>query len=184
MTMNCSRFRYFLQQKIDQDLQPQDERMVKSHLDTCDSCTRFNHQLEQVCQAALEVALPDECLPASIEALAGKIMQSMPNEKGGFLSTVKNIFASTPKIPKPPSSPKAAGGSAAGAPSGSHSSFPHVARPEPAPSEAPPTKGKKVIEQADELLATSTRLKSLSKIQHDVDQPTTTEGGGSLAKKM
>ncbi|MFZ8469311.1 hypothetical protein ACO1MP_14215, partial [Staphylococcus aureus] len=78
--------------------------MVVQHVESCDSCGRFSHQIEQVCQAALEVPLPEECCPASLEALAGKIMQTMPTEKQGFLSTIKNMI-SAPKKDMPAKPP-------------------------------------------------------------------------------
>ncbi|MBX9688486.1 MAG: hypothetical protein K2X27_17385 [Candidatus Obscuribacterales bacterium] len=181
MTMNCSRFRFLLQQRVDIALAPQDERMVSQHVDSCDSCGRFLSQIEQVCHAAAEVPLPEECLPASMEALAGSILQTMPQEKKDFFSTIKNVFGGGSK--KEPAMGKPPGKAAASSKGGG---FPHVSRSQPAaelPSEAPPVRGKRV-EQVDELMATSTRLKSLSKIQPPSDAEQSTTQGVSLAKKM
>src|SRR5688572_13774480 len=91
--MNCSRFRFLIQQWFDSAMSPQDERQVMAHLESCDSCSRFQHQLEQVIQSAPEVPLPDECLPSNLEALAKRIMVETPQEKPGFLSMIKGLFS-------------------------------------------------------------------------------------------
>jgi hypothetical protein len=112
--MNCSRFRFLIQQWFDATLPPQDEKMLMQHLDSCDSCQRFHHQLEQVIQSTPEVPLPDECLPSNIEALAKRVLDEIPHEKPGFLSMMKNFLfwaAATgkrklPKCPKALSRPR------------------------------------------------------------------------------
>src|ERR1035437_9562163 len=90
--MNCSRFRFLIQQWFDQPLTSQDERMLMQHLESCDSCHRFQHQLDQVIQSTAEVPLPDECLPSNLEALAKRIMVEIPQEKPGFMSMLKGMF--------------------------------------------------------------------------------------------
>ncbi len=72
--MNCRRFRFLIQQRFDMDIAPQDERMVGAHLESCESCAKFHHQLQQVIMAAEEVPLPDEMSPSPPEALARNIM--------------------------------------------------------------------------------------------------------------
>jgi predicted regulator of Ras-like GTPase activity (Roadblock/LC7/MglB family) len=90
--MNCSRFRFLIQQWFDAPLSAQDERMLTAHIESCDSCARFQHQLDQVVQGTPDVALPDECLPSNLEALAKRIMDQIPQEKPGFFGMFKNLF--------------------------------------------------------------------------------------------
>src|SRR5579871_3687445 len=105
--MNCSRFRFLIQQWFDETtLSQQDERMMIQHVESCDSCQRFQHQLEQIIQSTPEVPLPDECLPSNLEALAKRIMVEIPQEKPGFMSMLKSMLpflgggSGTPKAPK------------------------------------------------------------------------------------
>ena len=79
--MNCSRFRFLIQQKFDMDLAPQEERVVVAHLESCESCHKFHHQLQQVILAAEEVPLPDEMLPQKEGELARLIQQQLPQAK-------------------------------------------------------------------------------------------------------
>ena len=179
--MNCSRFRFLIQQWFDSPLSSQDERMVMAHLETCDSCARFQHQLDQVIQGTPDVPLPDECLPSNLEALAKRIMVEIPQEKPGFLSMLKGLLPfgkGQPKKdkkaqPQPQGLDDESGESGGG--------FPHVRRKQLQDAPAPGTSNDGVPNLArgkrqniampvdEDLLATSTRLKSLQKL-NPVDQ--------------
>ncbi len=117
--MNCNRFRFLIQQHFDLELSRQDEQMLMAHLDSCQSCARFEHQLGQVIQAAGELAIPDEALPTNLESLARLIMQQLPQAKGNILSAFGKIFGGgKPKAKKKEkeAAPEGGGGSR----------FPHV----------------------------------------------------------
>src|ERR1700678_1177033 len=96
--MNCSRFRFLIQQKLDMELSPQDERILLAHLESCESCAKFHHQLQQIVLAIEEIPLPDEMAPLKLEALARDIMQQLPPPQPSIISFVNNIFGSF--IPK------------------------------------------------------------------------------------
>jgi Putative zinc-finger len=99
--MNCSRFRFLIQQWFDSPLSVQDERMVLAHVEQCDSCARFQHQLDQVIQSAPEVPLPDECLPATLESLAKRIINELPQKKAGLRGIIDAIFPFFSKVSVP-----------------------------------------------------------------------------------
>jgi predicted regulator of Ras-like GTPase activity (Roadblock/LC7/MglB family) len=162
--MNCSRFRFLIQQSFDLSLSAQDERMLLAHLDTCDSCARFHHQLEQVIQGAPEVTLPDEYIPNNIEALARQIMEELPQGGGGFLGFFTNLFASLTmkkqeaKVQKVGEDIEETGGN-----------YPHIRRGgKNAEETVRPPKGRQDLE--DDLRATSARLKSLVRLQQNSEQ--------------
>jgi predicted regulator of Ras-like GTPase activity (Roadblock/LC7/MglB family) len=74
------------------DLAPQEERIVLGHLESCESCAKFHHQLQQVILAAEEVPLPDEMLPGKEEQLARMIMQQLPAAKASPFAFLDAIF--------------------------------------------------------------------------------------------
>ncbi|MBS1956810.1 MAG: roadblock/LC7 domain-containing protein [Cyanobacteria bacterium SZAS-4] len=118
--MNCSRFRFLIQQRFDMDIAPQDERMVGAHLESCESCAKFHHQLQQVIMAAEEVPLPDEMSPSPPEALARNIMEGLPQPKSSPFSFITKLFAKKEK--ELPTSIDRGGDR------GSQTKFPHVNR--------------------------------------------------------
>lgn len=90
--MNCSRFRHFIQQRFDMELPAQDERMLSAHLETCESCAKFHHQIQQVLMASDDVQLPDEMLPPQPESLARAIMEHLPQPKASPFAFLLNMF--------------------------------------------------------------------------------------------
>ena len=117
MSSNCNKFRFLIQQQFDVDLTPQDERMLMSHLDQCESCAKFQHQLQQVIMAAEEVPLPDEYLPPNPEALARTIMSELPAQKSSFFAKLLE-----------PLTAMFAGKGKKDSPTDSGIAFPHVSR--------------------------------------------------------
>lgn len=103
---NCNRHRHLIQQKFDIDLSPQDEREVVRHMEQCESCAKFHHQLQQVIMAAEEVQLPEEMQPPHPEALARTIMEQVPQGKPSpfaFLTKIFEMFSGKGKEgPAPP----------------------------------------------------------------------------------
>jgi predicted regulator of Ras-like GTPase activity (Roadblock/LC7/MglB family) len=79
------------------DVAPQEERMVSAHLESCESCAKFHHQLQQVIMAAEEVPLPEEMAPNPPEVLARNIMEGLPQPKAGPFDFIINMFAKKPK---------------------------------------------------------------------------------------
>ncbi len=79
------------------DIAPQDERMVGAHLESCESCAKFHHQLQQVIMAAEEVPLPDEMSPSPPEALARNIMEGLPQPKSSPFAFISKLFAKKEK---------------------------------------------------------------------------------------
>ncbi len=61
--MHCGDFRYLIQKRFDVELSPQDDRALLIHLETCDSCQKFYHQMQQVIIAAEELDLTEDLLP-------------------------------------------------------------------------------------------------------------------------
>ena len=167
------------------------------HLESCDSCHRFQHQLDQVIQSTAEVPLPDECLPSNLEALAKRIMVEIPQEKPGFMSMLKGMFpflngAQPQQIKSKKDKPVKAGkGSNVADETDDQkvsSNFPHVRRPKGSAADdqsgMPTPKGKRGVQPVDEdLLATSTRLKSLQRLQ-PVDQDPQAMSSASLGTKF
>ena len=102
--MTCNRFRTLIQQRFDQDLTTQDHRALINHLEGCESCAKFDHQLDQMIQAAQDTPAPDEVRPQNPEALARLIMEQLPQKKGSLTSMIMGIFGGfgggKPKAPK------------------------------------------------------------------------------------
>src|SRR2546425_4508916 len=90
--MNFNRFRFLIQQRFEFELSRQDDQMLAAHLDSCQSCARFEHQLDQVVQAASELPLPEEAVPTNLESVARMIMQQLPQPKGSPFAIFGNIF--------------------------------------------------------------------------------------------
>ena len=74
------------------DLPAQDERMLSAHLETCESCAKFHHQIQQVLLAADDVQLPDDLTPPQPEALARAIMEDLPEQKPSPFALFSNLF--------------------------------------------------------------------------------------------
>src|SRR5208283_3345662 len=110
--MTCNRFRTLIQQRFDQDLTTQDHRALINHLEGCESCAKFDHQLDQMIQAAQDTPAPDEVRPQNPEALARLIMEQLPNKKGSILDIIMGLFGGgkpkAAKAPKAGKAPKAA----------------------------------------------------------------------------
>ncbi|MBA3992086.1 MAG: hypothetical protein C0469_01070 [Cyanobacteria bacterium DS2.3.42] len=167
------------------DLPAQDERMLSAHLETCESCAKFHHQIQQVLLAADDVQLPDDLTPPQPEALARAIMEDLPEQKASPFALFSNMFKGKDKTPK---------GSQAGMPGGQQqqqqnavrgkkdtmppgmemeqpsSRFPHRTQPQNIPTQAfedtnppqmapPQAKGK----PPDDHSGTATRLKAIAK---------------------
>jgi len=161
--MNCSRFRFLIQQKFDLDLAPQEERIVLAHLESCESCAKFYHQLQQVILAAEETSLPDEILPANEEQLALMIMSQLPATKASPFAFFTNLFRKKEAPPKMEDTRGRRGPAGKQATAGS--SFPHrssnaIKDAVPAPSDSPVKyKGAK----GEEFSGASNRLKAMNK---------------------
>lgn len=82
------------------DLPAQDERMLSAHLETCESCAKFHHQIQQVLLAADDVQLPDDLTPPQPEALARAIMEDLPEQKPSPFALFSNLFKGKEKAPK------------------------------------------------------------------------------------
>jgi len=88
--MNCGDFRYLIQRRFDVELSPQDDRALLIHLETCDSCQKFYHQVQQVIIAAEELELSEDLLPEKPQSLLSNIVEQIPQEKLGLKN--KNLF--------------------------------------------------------------------------------------------
>ena len=86
--MNCGDFRYLIQRRFDVELPPQDDRALLIHLETCDSCQKFYHQMQQVIIAAEELDLSEDLQPRQPEDLFNKILLSLPVEKSNLTSFI------------------------------------------------------------------------------------------------
>ncbi|MBU6451464.1 MAG: roadblock/LC7 domain-containing protein [Cyanobacteria bacterium REEB67] len=104
--MTCNRFRTLVQQRFDQDLETQDHRALINHLEGCESCAKFDHQLDQMIQAAQDTPAPDEVRPQNPEALARQIMEQLPQKKGSLVNMILGMFSGGSKTPKAPKAAK------------------------------------------------------------------------------
>jgi len=66
--------------------------MLSAHLETCESCAKFHHQIQQVLLAADDVQLPDDLTPPQPEALARAIMEDLPEQKASPFAMFGNMF--------------------------------------------------------------------------------------------
>jgi predicted regulator of Ras-like GTPase activity (Roadblock/LC7/MglB family) len=145
------------------DLAPQEERIVLAHLESCESCAKFYHQLQQVILAAEEASLPDEILPANEEQLARMIMSQLPATKASPFAFFTKLFqkkeAPPPmedvRVKRGPAGKQAAGGS----------SFPH--RSSSAIKDASPSSTDNAVKykgaKGEEFSGASSRLKAMNK---------------------
>ena len=158
------------------ELPPQDEQLLAAHLESCQSCSRFQHQIDQVIQAAAELPIPEDAVPTNLESLARMIMQQLPQPKGSFLSVFAGLFGGgKPKEAKQKAAP------AAQQPSGSK--FPHVRRkPAEETAEAKPA-GKGARRPTSEQEATAARLRGISR-KTDTVGDQSTSGTRSLGEKF
>src|SRR5580700_22666 len=91
--MNCGDFRYLIQRRFDVELSSLDDRALLIHLETCESCQRFYHQVQQVIIAAEEMSLPEDLLPQQPELLSNKIFQNIPHYESGILALVSDFLS-------------------------------------------------------------------------------------------
>ena len=91
--MTCNRFRTLVQQRFDQDLTTQDHRALINHLEGCESCAKFDHQLDQMIQAAQDTPAPDEVRAQNPEALARLIMEQLPQKKSSIVNMLMGMFS-------------------------------------------------------------------------------------------
>lgn len=84
--------------------------MLSAHLETCESCAKFHHQIQQVLLAADDVQLPDDLTPPQPEALARAIMEDLPEQKASPFAVFGNMFKGKDKSQKG-SAAQMAGGS-------------------------------------------------------------------------
>ncbi len=79
--MNCGNFRYLIQRRFDVELSPSDDRALLIHLEACESCQKFYHQVQQVIIAAEELELTDDLLPQNPQQLFNSVLENIPQEK-------------------------------------------------------------------------------------------------------
>src|ERR1700722_4856145 len=94
--MNCGDFRYLIQRRFDVELSSSDDRALLIHLETCESCQKFYHQVQQVIVAAEEMTLPDDLLPKRSEVLSNSIFQTIPHYQTGFLAVLSKFLSRFP----------------------------------------------------------------------------------------
>lgn len=137
------------------DVAPQEERSVGNHMESCESCAKFHHQLQQVIMASEEVPLPDDMAPPKLESLARTIMENLPQPKQSPFAFFAKLFGGGEKKEDKKAQPAAS----------SASRFPHVSRNkqgdtgELQTTQAP--RGRK--NTADDHAGTANRLKALAK---------------------
>ena len=165
--MNCNRFRFLIQQRFDTEISPQDDRALLMHLETCDSCQKFHHQVQQVILAAEELPIQDDLLPVKLESLARRIMEQLPQPKQNLLDTVRGFLQNLGS--KKNGSEKLAGPvrPTRTAPQKPASPFPHINR-QPSVELDEDLPNKKISEeQLQEMRANSGRLKAINKGYQD-----------------
>src|SRR5262249_46246446 len=182
--MNCNRFRFLIQQSFDMELSPQDEQLVSAHLDSCQSCSRFQHQIDQVVQAAVELPIPEEAAPTNLESLARMIMQQLPQQKGNFLSAISGLFGGGGGKAKEPKPQKQKAAPVEDRDSGG-SRFPHVRRKKPTEEVEKPAKvGKQKTRESTDQEVTAARLRSISRKSDGVDPQSQSGVRSSLGEKF
>ncbi len=95
--MNCTRYRYLIQKNFDTDLTKQDENSLLKHLDTCDSCGKFNHQIQQVIASTNDLNLPKSILPTSPEVICKKIIEELPKPKNSIVDLISSFITNLTK---------------------------------------------------------------------------------------
>ena len=151
--------------------------MLIAHLETCQSCAHFYHQLEQVVSNSPGVALPDEYLPDDLEALAKQVIIAIPQEKSGLMGFVTTLWPFGKKA-ESQSSLQRAGQKGS-------TQFPHVQRPQSGGTKKQSTsQNSSTISQEQEALSTSTRLRNISRFQTTSDDQQGISQGISLGSKF
>ena len=79
-----------------------------NHLEGCESCGKFDHQLDQMIQAAQDTPAPDEVRPQNPEALARLIMEQLPQKKGSLVGMIMGVFGGAGGASKAPKQQKPA----------------------------------------------------------------------------
>jgi hypothetical protein len=151
--MNCGRFRFLIQQRFDVEISPQDDHALLIHLETCESCQKFHHQVQQVILASEELAVPEELLPQKPEALARKIMEELPAPKKSIFGSFFAMFGGLNKNGTPPKI-------AAPIRQARESAFPHPQRPQ---AGSPPVQRKLTEQEHEEAQTMKGRLNTLPK---------------------
>lgn len=160
--MNCGRFRFLIQQRFDVEISPQDDHALLIHLETCESCQKFHHQVQQVILASEELPIPEELLPPKLEALARTVMEQLPQPKQGPMAKVMEVLEKLKGLLPQKNGKLPAITTASNASRGS--SFPHVTRHggSGAPDMENPQRPKRFTEEdAEEAQANSSRLRAL-----------------------
>ncbi|MDZ4833034.1 MAG: hypothetical protein SGJ27_04465, partial [Candidatus Melainabacteria bacterium] len=163
--MSCNEYRYIIQHRFDEDLDQDDVNSVDDHIDACESCAKFEHQLDQMIQGAEEMPLPEELTPPNPEALAKMVQDKLPQQKSSVFSMFANMFGGS------------SGGNSAKA-TKTRISDKKTEFPKRAAKGAPPEKHRNAQEAADDK-DMSSRLKSLAREPEESrDVQSTTKGLG------
>lgn len=91
--MSCHEYRYLIQHRFDEDLDADEVESVDDHIDQCESCQKFEHQLDQMIQGAEEMPLPEELTPPNPEALAKMVQDKLPQQKSSVFSMFTEMFS-------------------------------------------------------------------------------------------
>jgi len=81
-----------IQERFDMEISPQDDHALLIHLETCESCQKFHHQVQQVILASEDLPLPEELLPQNLESLARKIMLELPLPHKSLISYLTQML--------------------------------------------------------------------------------------------
>ncbi|MBX9668030.1 MAG: roadblock/LC7 domain-containing protein [Candidatus Obscuribacterales bacterium] len=90
--MSCQQYRNLIQHRFDEELDSDDVVQVDDHIDACESCAKFEHQLDQMIQGAEEMPLLEELTPPNPEALAKMIQNQLPQQKSSVFAMFSNLF--------------------------------------------------------------------------------------------
>src|SRR5689334_475105 len=94
MSMSCNEYRFLIQQRFDEDLSPDEASSLDDHIEECESCGKFDHQLDQMIAGAEEVPLPEELTPPNPEAMAKLVQQQLPQQKSSVFGMFAGLFGS------------------------------------------------------------------------------------------
>ncbi len=142
-----------IQERFDVEISPQDDHALLIHLETCDSCRLFHHQVQQVILASEDLPLPEELLPQKPEALSQRIVTELPEPPKGWFNSLLLLIDRFKGNGKPKSQ--------ANKGFNSEITFPHISRP--IKSGDGQRAYKPNAEQIDDAEALGDRLKSLPK---------------------
>ncbi len=172
--MNCADFRHLIQKRFDEDLSRQQSSSLDSHLEACESCARFDHQMVQMIEGAEEAPLPDEYMPPNPESLTKQVQQQLPQQKTNIFGAITSMFGG------------GSGGGSKAQQKSQTSSFPHKSGAEP--KDKKDKKGKKgSYPSMDDDDGVTKRLKSMGRtsaqteMRDSREQQSTT---GSLGRKF